>query len=722
MQQLTQKLKNGDMRVLEVPVPALMPGSVLVRNRYSLISSGTEGSTVRAARAGYIAKAKERPQQVRQVLDTLRAQGFSKTYQAVMKKLDALSPLGYSSAGQVIDVAPDVTAFAVGDFVACAGLSACHAEIVSVPVNLCVKLDPGADLKQAAYNTLGVIAMQGVRQADVRLGECCAVIGLGLVGQLTALILRAAGVRVVGIDTDPAMAEIAGKHCADLALARNRPGIERGIHEFTGGLGCDAVIIAAAADSLDPVNFAGAIARKRGTVVVVGGVPTGFDRDPDYYRKELQLRMSCSYGPGRYDPLYEEKGIDYPAAYVRWTENRNMAAFQELLRGKRIDVGYLTTHVFPLEKAADAYDLLVEKTSPFIGILIEYDADPRPSIGRCVLLSRPAPSSGGKASARIGFLGAGSYAQGSLLPNIPKRSDVELAGVMTATGTGARTAAERFGFGLCTTDAGKILDDDRINVVFIASRHESHGEYVLKALAAGKHVFVEKPVCHTEEGLAAIADAWENGRTPGGARPLLMAGFNRRFSPLSRALRETIGPRPMAMTYRINAGFVPRESWIQDPGAGGRIVGEACHFIDYLTWLNGSLPVSVHAAALPSSVGIPDTVTMTFTFRNGSIGAVSYFSNGDKSLPKERVELFADGVTAVIDDFRSLVVHAAGRRTEKRLSAQDKGQKEMVRRFVDAACEGGECPIPSGEAFATTLATFKALESLRTGNRVPIHE
>jgi len=373
MKQLTQKLKTGDLKITETPVPITSKGQVLVRNYFSLISAGTEGSTVKTARKGYIGKAKERPEQVKQVLQTLRTQGPVQTYRSVMKKLDSYSSLGYSSVGKVINVSADASGFTSGDLVACGGLSACHAEVVSVPMNLCVKLEPDADLKQAAYNTLGAIAIQGVRQADLRLGETCAVIGLGLLGQLTCLLLKASGVRLVGIDVNDAMVEMAGTHCCDSAVVRTKTGIEGKIAQFTDGIGCDAVIITAASDSLDPINFAGAICRKRGTVVVVGAVPTGFDREPHFYKKELQVRMSCSYGPGRYDPAYEEKGLDYPPAYVRWTEKRNMQAFQSLLYQKKIDVGYLTTHTFSLEDAPKAYDMMMAKSEPFVGILIGYD-------------------------------------------------------------------------------------------------------------------------------------------------------------------------------------------------------------------------------------------------------------------------------------------------------------------------------------------------------------
>jgi polar amino acid transport system substrate-binding protein len=398
-----------------------------------------------------------------------------------MKKLDAYSPLGYSACGKVMGSGFRVQGVQEGDLVACAGVGfANHAEVVSVPENLCVKLHPDTDLKQAAYNTLGAIALQGVRQADLRLGESCAVIGLGLLGQLTCLLLRASGIRVIGVDIDPAMVETAGRHCADLALGRNAEGIEGLIQDFTGGVGCDAVIIAAATDSSDPINFAGAVSRKRGTVVVVGDVPTGFEREPHYYRKELQVKMSCSYGPGRYDPTYEEKGIDYPIAYVRWTEKRNMEAFQELIHSKRIDVGYLTTHTFKLEDAPKAYDMLLAKSEPFIGILIEYDAS-KEIENRAIWLKHNLAADGRRqahtrdelaadphgptqnfssltlntsnlkpGAVAVGFIGAGSYAQSHLLPNIPKDGGVALKGVMTATGIGSRSVGERFGFEFCT--------------------------------------------------------------------------------------------------------------------------------------------------------------------------------------------------------------------------------------------------------------------------------
>lgn len=714
LEQIVQKLMDGRMQVLEVPIPALQPGHILVKNAYSLISAGTEGSTVKTARAGLLTKAKERPQQVKQVLSTIRSHGVVQTYRAVMKKLDAYSPLGYSTAGVVVDVAPDVREFQPGDMVACGGLTAAHAEVVGVPVNLCVKLPSEADLKQAAYNTLGAIALQGVRQADLRLGETCAVIGLGLLGQITCLLLKASGVKVIGIDINVEMVKIAQAKCADVALARDAAGIEDRIFQFTTGLGCDAVIITAATPSLDPVNFAGAVARKKGTVVIVGAVPTGFDREPHYYKKELQVRMSCSYGPGRYDPQYEEKGIDYPVAYVRWTENRNMQAFQDLISAKTIDLSYLTTHVFKLEEAPKAYDMMMSKSEPFIGILIEYDASKEFKTARVELTG--AASRRDTAAAGIGFIGAGSYAQGQLLPHIPKDSRIALKGVMTATGTNSRSVGERFGFAYCTANAGDILGDAAINTVFIATRHDTHADYVLKALNAGKHVFVEKPLCLTEQELSHLAESYE-AKSSQGNRSLLMVGYNRRFSSLSQWVKDALGTGPKAMICRVNAGAIPKDSWIQDvQTGGGRIIGEVCHFIDLLSYFAGSVPVSVYASAMKAADQLQDTVNIHLTYGDGSIGTICYYANGDKSLPKEYMEVFSHHCTAIIDDFREASLYRNGSVKRKKLLSMDKGQQAEVEAFMSAILNGAVSPISFNELAGTSLVTFKILESLRTGN------
>lgn len=722
MKQLTQKLKDGAMEVLEVPEPVLGQGMILVRNHYSLISAGTESSTVSAARKSLIGKIQERPQQAKQVLDMLLQQGPVQTYRTVMKKLDAWSPLGYSSAGEVIEVGSGVKGFAVGDRVACAGTGyAIHAEIVSVPVNLCVKLPGDADLKRASYNTLGAIALQGVRQADLRINETGAVIGLGLIGQLTCLILRASGVKVIGIDINSWVVDIASKHCTDLCFIREENGLAQKAEEFTRGIGLDAVIITAGTESLDPINFAGEIARKKGRIIVVGNVPTGFTREPHYYRKELELKMSCSYGPGRYDPDYEEKGIDYPAAYVRWTEKRNMEAFQDLVHSSKINIDYLTTHVFELKDAPKAYDMILNSTEPHLGILIKYNIEKPPKEKKIQIMVSPrSPISA--SAVGVAFIGAGSYAQSYLLPNIPKDKDILLRGVMTSSGTTSRTVAEKFRFEFCTSNGSDILNNKDINTVFITTRHNTHADYVIKALEAGKNVYVEKPLCINESELEEIFNTYNSSlNTHHSSLPLLMVGFNRRFSPLARILKEKVGSGPMSMIYRVNAGAIPADSWIQDKKiGGGRIVGEVCHFIDFLTFINGSIPDKVYASALPDPAEKEDTVNINLDFKNGSVGAISYFSNGPKSLFKEYVEVYQAGVTAVLKDFKELQVYGSGKRFKKSLFGQDKGQRMMVKAFVDSVRNGRPSPIPFEDIHAVTLTTFKIIESIRTRNGVVI--
>ena len=708
MQQLTQKLGSGDMIIQDVPYPQLGKGMVIVKNHYSIISAGTEGSTVVAARKSLIGKAKERPQQVKQVIDTLKKQGPIQTYRAVMKKLDAYSPLGYSSAGEVIEVGEGVTEFEVGDKVACAGAGyANHAEIVTVPINLCVKLDTNSNLKDAAYNTLGAISMQGVRQADLRLGESCVIIGLGLLGQLAALILKASGVTVIGIDvSEAAVKQAVDNNVVDLGLTRNAAGVEEQIQNATNGYGADAVIIAAATSSLDPINFAGTIARKKGKVVVLGAVPTGFDRDPFWYRKELELKMACSYGPGRYDLNYEEKGIDYPLPYVRWTEKRNMEAFQNLIATKRIDIDYLTTHEFEFEKAKDAFDLVVSRAEPFTGIALKYDLAKTASKSK---ISTSEAKQLGKIN--ISFIGAGSYAQGNLLPNIPDTNDVGRVGVLTNTGTTSKRVAEKFKFQFCATNEEDVLDD-KTNTVFVATRHDSHGPYVLKSLEANKNVFVEKPLCLLESELDSIIELQSK------TNKAVMVGFNRRFSPLTTKLKKAVGNNPMTMIYRINSGAIPGDNWIQDLEiGGGRVLGEVCHFIDYLTYLNGSLPTKISASALPDANQLNDTLNILVQFENGSSGVIGYYANGSKSMTKEYVEVFSAGMSATLNDFKELKIYGKGKPKKDKILNQNKGQKEMVAAFVNGLLNDGHAPIPFEDIVAVTKASFGVLESVKRGGQ-----
>lgn len=716
MKQFAQKLRDGQLSILEVPLPALTQGAVLVRNYFSIISTGTEGSRIRAARQNYYLKAKSRPHQFKRVVESLKQQGLFATYRTVMQKLDSFSPVGSSCVGEVTAIGDNVTGLKIGDFVACAGPTASHAEIVCVPYNLCVLLNPSTDLKCAAYNTLGAIAMQGVRQADLKIGETCAVIGLGLVGQLTAVLLRASGVKVIGVDTNSFKVEMASKTCLDFGISRAATGLEGMIIQLTDGYGCDAVIIAASSSSLDPINLAGAFVKKKGTVVVVGAVPTGFDREPYYYNKEVTLKMSCSYGPGRYDSKYEIQGIDYPFPYVRWTENRNMKAFQDLIFNKKIDLNCLTTHSFKFNDLPLAYDMIMKNSEPFIGILIEYETEKQLSYQKLQIMNSRAT----KGSMNVGIIGAGSYAQKALLPNLSIHKNVILKGVMTSTPTNSLSVAKRFGFEFCASTEEDIFTNKEIDTIFIATRHDSHAHFVKSALIAGKNVFVEKPLCLSLDDLNEIRNCYVSAIS-GDSPPHLIVGFNRRFSPLIRQLKQKIPNGPMAMIYRINAGYVPTDSWIQDRNmGGGRILGEVCHFIDLLSFICDSPPTSVYTSAINDSNFNNDTLTVTLTYENGSIGTISYFANGSKLLSKEYVEIYSNGTTAILDDFKEICIFDNKKKYSKRLIHQDKGQHTEIIEFVDCVLSGKEPIIPIDSVFTSTLATLKVLDSIKLRNKVNV--
>ena len=490
-----------------------------------------------------------------------------------MNKLDAPSALGYSCAGEIIAIASDVRKFKIGDKVACGGSGAVHADIVAIPVNLCVKIDESVSLAHAAFTTVGSIALQGVRQADLRIGEYCVVIGLGLVGQLTIQLLNASGIKTIGIDIDKNQCDLAKISGAELSFSRNEEQLEQAILNFTKGYGADAVIITAGTSSHDPINLAGELCRKKGKVIIVGSVPTGFNRK-SYYRKELELRMSCSYGPGRYDLEYEEKGKDYPQAYVRWTENRNMQAFAELLRLKKINLEILLTHTFNFHEAKNAYQLIVDRSEPFVGIVLKYNTSTE--LKESVVFNSKTSQ---VSEVKLGMIGAGSFGQNILLPALKEK--VDFVGVATARPNNARNVAEKYGFEFCTGNADEVITNEKINTLFIATRHNTHGEYVLKGLQAHKNVFVEKPLCMSLDELQAIKEAKSNTKAQ------LMVGFNRRFAPLISKLKSSINNSiPSAILYRINAGIMPPDHWIHDPEiGGGRIIGEVCHFIDLCSFI-----------------------------------------------------------------------------------------------------------------------------------------
>lgn len=707
MEQLTQNLKSGEMKILEVPYPVLTSGCVLVRNHYSVISAGTEGKTVKDARLGYIGKAMARKEEVKKVIRTAKTIGLAETYKIMMNKLDSPSPLGYSCAGEVIAVADDVTEFKVGDLVACAGAGAVHAEVVAVPKNLCIKIADPVSLEEAAFSTIGAIALQGLRQADLRLGENCAVIGLGLIGQLTIQLLNTAGVKAIGVDIDEKMIALSKKLGAAHAYNRNAEALEESILALTAGHGVDAVIITAGSESTDPVDFAGAICRQKGKVVIVGAVPTGFKRS-NYYKKELELKMSCSYGPGRYDREYEEAGVDYPYGYVRWTENRNMQAFADLLAQQKIDVHKIITHRFDFTKAPEAYQLILDKNEPYLGITLKYDVSKKPA-NRIEIKKTPALTRG---NANVGFIGAGSFASNVLLPAL--KGQCHFTGVVTGRANQSRNIADKYGFAYCSNSTDEIFSDKNTSAVFIATRHDSHAKYVLQALEHKKHIFVEKPLCLHEEELELIKSRYE------AANVLLMLGFNRRFAPHIQRAAEMLRKinAPLAIHYRINAGNIAADHWIHDRQVGGgRILGEVCHFIDLTSFLAGAKIKAVSASSMNDVHGLHDTLNINLGFDNGSIAGISYFSNGNKELDKEYLEIFAAGVVLQLNDFRELTVYGKTKKTHS-LGRQDKGHKHEVSAFIDAIKNGQSSPILFDEIYHSMLATFKVRESVAQQGRL----
>jgi predicted dehydrogenase/threonine dehydrogenase-like Zn-dependent dehydrogenase len=707
MKQVIQNFRTGELKVDEAPETICKAGGVLVANAASLVSAGTEKMVVDFARKSLASKARARPDLVRQVMTKLKRDGLVNTLNTVRARLEAPLALGYSCAGVVRETGPGAEEFAVGDRVACAGMNyASHAETIFVPKNLAVKIPEGVSFDEAAFVTLGAIALQGVRTAEVKLGDAVAVIGLGLLGQLTVQILKAAGCRVIGIDLDASKIALATSLGADVAIPRGED-VEAAVKQFTDGHGADAVIVTAAADTNDPIELAGALARDRAVVAMVGAVWMDVPRKV-YYEKELQLRLSRSYGPGRYDPRYEEQGIDYPIGYVRWTERRNMGEFLRLVATGVLKLAPLISHRFPIEQAESAYEIITGKRrEPFLGILLHYMPEQsRAAQSRVVLLRgvRPNPDAGG---VRLGVIGAGNFAKSVLLPRLAKTAGVRLAGIATATGRNAKAIGEQYGFEFCTTDYGEVLARPEINAVLIATRHDTHARIAADALRAGKAVFVEKPLAIDEAGLADVAEAMEatNGR--------IMVGFNRRFSALSTAMKSHFaGAGPLAISYRINAGEVPKESWIQNEEGGGRIVGEVCHFVDYLQFLTDAEPVEVVAHQLSSNA---DTLSIIIKLGNGSVGNINYFATGDRAFPKERVEVYGGGRVAVLDDFRVLELWCDGKKSGLKRISQDKGFDRELSSFIGAASGTGEMPVAWGSILLTTLTTLRIEDTLRSG-------
>lgn len=709
MQQIVQDRGRGKLRIADVPAPMATPGHVVIANSVSVLSAGTERMARELAQSSLLAKARQRPDQVRRVLQKLRQEGLIKTVQQVRATLSEPQTLGYSSAGIVLACGHGVQGIRPGDRVASNGP---HAEVVSVPKRLCAVVPEPVPDEHAAFTVLGAIALQGIRLTQAGLGDTVFVLGLGLVGQIAVALARAAGCRVVGSDPDPRKCVLARTMGAE--VARPHLGATE-ILELTSGLGADAVLIAAATSSNEPVNIAAEAVRKKGRVVFVGAVGMDLPRKP-FFEKEAELVVSCSYGPGRYDPVYEERGRDYPPAYVRWTEERNLQAVLGLMAAGNLDVSHLISHRFDVTEADRAYELIEGDSEPYLGVLLRYPAGAeRTSPIRTHELLAPTPAGG----VGVGCIGAGAFARSVLLPAIAAAGDALQPRVLcSAGGLSAAESGENFGFSEVTSDESVVLGHRDVAAVFIATRHDSHARQVVQALAAGKHVFVEKPLALSVEEMEAIEEELAH---QGGSSPLLMVGFNRRFSPAAAQLRRFFEEvrAPLTVSYRFNAGALSPDHWTQDDEVGGgRIVGEACHAIDLVTFLTGSVPVRVYADSIggPEAPAITDDQSfITLRHANGSVSSIGYLAGGDKAFPKERVEVFGGGRVGVIDDFREVITVSGGRRRASRSLQQDKGHRAEVEQFARAVAGGGASPIPWGELRAVSLAAILAVRSLREG-------
>ena len=715
MKAVIQNLKTGGLKVDDVPPPSLQAEGVLVRVERSLISLGTERAIIALAKKSSLGKARDRPDLARKVINKAKQEGYWSTYQVVRNLISSPIPLGYSSAGEVVEVGREVTELQVGDRVACAGLNyANHAEVNYVPRNLTAKIPDGLASEEAAFVTVGAIAMQGVRLAELELGERIVVLGLGLVGQIAAQLARCAGASVIAMDLDPSKCELASRLGAH-HVAATEAELKARVAELTGGQGADGVLICAATKSDGPVRTAAELCRLRGKVVIVGDVGMNIERRP-YYDKEISLIISRSYGPGRYDPAYEARGIDYPLPYVRWTEGRNMSSFLELLARGDCAVEPLITHRFPIERAEEAYRIVTgEQKEPAIALVIEYEGEAQAP--KKVEVAERARREG--APVRLGVIGAGQFAKGVLLPAFRAQRDVGFEAFCTSSGLTSKNVAQRYGARYCTSDPAEVINDPAINAVVIATRHDQHASLTLDALRAGKAVFVEKPLAITTESLAEVVT---EGETWG--EPPLMVGFNRRFAPLAGACRQAFADvgDPLYVSYRVNAGAVPADSWVVDPKeGGGRLIGEVCHFIDTLCFLTDSLPCQVYAHRLGDGSDRPadhENLTLHLRMENGSGGSIHYLANGDPSLPKEYFEVFGGGRCAILDNYRVLSVHRGNRRRRKRLMNQAKGHRQEVVAFVEAVRDGQPMPIDWATIVAVSQTPFLAHRSLELGQPV----
>jgi predicted dehydrogenase/threonine dehydrogenase-like Zn-dependent dehydrogenase len=724
MKQITQNYKTGELKIEDVPEPLLMSMGAKVKTRYSVISAGTERATLEISKKSIIGKAHARPDLVKKVIETSKKIGFKNTFDLVMSKLNTTIPLGYSMSGIVEEVAEDVAGIKKGDRVACAGAGyANHAEKVFVPRNLMAKIPEHVSDQEAAFTTVGSIALHGVRQACLHIGDRVGVIGLGLVGQVTVGLLKAQGCKVFGIDLHDHSLLLSKEMGADETSLRNNELLESRIEEFTDEMGLDAVLITAGTDSNDPFLLAADILRDRGTLVVVGGIRMEIIKSVSstFYIKEICVKFSRSYGPGRYDINYEEKGNDYPEGYVRWTENRNMDCFLEMLETRKIDLRPIITHTFSFEKALDAYKLLEgNPDEKYIGILLKYRTEEKEALPR-IFLNKSRPTAGKLA---IGMIGAGNFAQANILPHLKNNSVTLLNGICTAKGIAAKNVAKKYGFSYCASEPDEIIHDQDNQIVFITTRHDSHAKYVVKALKAGKHVFVEKPLCISMNEFNEIIKICKSAFNKKSSKQQLLVGYNRRFAPLSMRLKEFFqgSKSPITVVYRVNAGHLPLDNWYQDPSQGGRFIGEGGHFVDFVQYLTGSLPLRINAVGTPEknkSLKLIDNLSITMQMQNGSVATIVYNASGASNMPKERIEVFAMNSSGILDDFTSLTLYRNGiKKTIK--NQQDKGYKNELRSFLNQIKNGGDPLISFNSLAATSLATFAVIESIQNNESVEI--
>jgi len=709
MKQLIKNDEDGKLVLLDTPIPALNDNFILVKNHYSVISLGTEFANIAISKKNIIQKAIERPEDFKKVIKLGNKIGYLEAYKVAIEKMRSPGTMGYSSCGEIIDKGKNISEFQIGDMVACAGAGyASHSEIIRVPTNVCIKIPPNVNSRLASFTTLGSIAMQSVRQANVQIGDKILVVGLGLIGQLVISILSNAGCEVIGVDIDSSKVAITKKINSVTAFVRTEKNLSQKIISQTDGFGIDKSIITAATDSNDPVDFSVELLRDRGEIVVLGNVSMNFSWKKAYM-KDISIKMSRSYGPGRYDYNYEEKGIDYPIGYVRWTEKRNMASFLKLLSDKKIPLEKLITHEFAFDKSANkTYEKLSNCNDLILGSVFKYDT--KKLHQKKIYLNNKAKKNK-KSQCNIGFIGAGSYAQSFLLPRLSKIREIRFKGVCTGRGENAKYISEKYDFNYCTTLPSEIINDPEIDTVFILTRHNSHAELATECLSAGKNVFVEKPLSIRKENLDALSELFLENKL----MPHLMVGYNRRYSKHTALLRKELKGRsePIVINYRISAEKLAKEHWFFDKEiGGGRILSESCHFIDYCTYIVGHEVTSFDIKTTHSSTDIPNDndFILNLSFSDGSIANITYHSIGGGSLPKERIEVSGSGKTLVINDFQLTSIYSGNNIKKLKTKTQDKGRTEMLHKFINSL-KNGKRLISVNELISTTDLTIKIQES-----------